>query len=191
MKKISFEKSLIGIVLILASLAAIAGSPVSKYEYPDWEFNLEDIDTVNVKFISVTELSKWIMDKRNDFIIIDSRSNAKYNRYHIPHSYHDQDIVPEITHNIQNMVIYTQDGSLPKELWTLMNSRYNVKQYLLHGGLNDWKDFILFPDINKLNFSSKEEISWIISVSRYFGGKPKLPQKHKSKKTEKYLREGC
>ena len=73
--------------LILATLAAITGSPFEKSNYPDWDIKNINIDGEETTIISVTELAKWIIEKKNDFLIIDLRSEEKYKKYHIPFSY--------------------------------------------------------------------------------------------------------
>ena len=91
----SFKKSLIVVTLILALLAMIVGNPNHKEDYPDWNFKSSEINLFTLSEISVTELARWIMNKRNDFIIIDSRSEIENLNYQIPFS-HNHKIISSL-----------------------------------------------------------------------------------------------
>jgi len=45
--------------------------------------------------------------------------------------------------------------------------------------------------LNKLKFTNKKELAKITSISRYFGGTPKVPKHLKLNRSKRHLREGC
>ena len=80
------------------------------------------------------------------------------------------------------------------------NSRYSIQTikplinnrkeqtYVLKGGMDEWINKILFPDLRGDSDLSEEEIEKIYKTSTYFGGKPIL-DKDRPKKI--YKRDGC
>ena len=133
----SFNKPFVGVALFLALLAMIVGNPTNKEDYPYWNFKSSQMNLFNLSEISVTELSRWIMNKRNDFIIIDSRSKIENLNYQIPFSYDREIIIDSSFNKINSFVIYSQDGALPEELWYSLYNKKDKNLYPLHGGLDE------------------------------------------------------
>ena len=73
----SHVKVLAFITILLAIFAAVAGSPYRISIQPVSTSEEFKIDGKTVEVIDVHELADWIMDKRDDFLLIDSRSMIK------------------------------------------------------------------------------------------------------------------
>ena len=178
------------IAIIFAVLAAIAGSPYKITLQPVSTNDEFEIRRKSVKVIDVQDLAKQIMDKRDDFYVIDLRLKKEFDKYHIPFAFSisDTELPKSLNNKKPNMIIY-DEGSLYsiKKIKPIINESEG-QTYLLMGGMNEWINKILFPDLKKNVNLSKEEIEKIYKTSTYFGGKPIL---EKERPRRKYKREGC
>jgi hypothetical protein len=182
---------LLSTALLLSVLAAFAGKPINVKGYPDWSISKTKIGSEEITIISVVELAKWIKNKHDDFLLIDAIAKKSYNEYTIPSAINYTDGFDNIETKIEKFIVYSNDDSLPAEIWTYLKDNFTAELLFLHGGMNEWIDVILFPDLTKIVTYSEEDRDRIKSTSLYFGGKPKVPVHSHPKRSGKYLREGC
>ncbi len=170
---LSLEKKLAVFTLLLGAIALIAGNP---YGGTTIKVNEKDIvlSTVNNSDkISVADLADWIIKDKSDFELVDLRSEEKFNEYSIPNA----QCIPlaqlpasELLRN-QKIIFYSDDDIKASQAWFILKSRGYKGVYILNGGLNEWKDKILFPKA-PVN-GSKEELAQfekMKEVAKYFGG---------------------
>jgi rhodanese-related sulfurtransferase len=193
MKKNS-KKSLIKILmlaaLLFALLAVVAGNPY-KITIQPVSINEEfEIEGKSLKGIDVQKLAKWIMDKRDDFYLIDIRDKNEFEKYHIPFalSTTDKELLNTLIDKKAAIIIYDSNSRYSTEKLKPIVDNRAEQIYVLMGGMNDWINKILFPDLRENNNLKEEEIKKIYKTSSYFGGKP-IMSKDRPKK--KYKREGC
>lgn len=188
------KKSLIKILmlaaLLFALLAVVAGNPY-KITIQPVSINEEfEIDGKSIKVIDVRELAEWIMDKRSNFYLIDTRVKNEFEKYHMPFalSSSDEELLNTSMDKKAAIIIYDSNSRYSIEkLRPIINNR--VEQiYVLMGGMNEWINKILFPDLRENSDLKDEEIQRIYKTSTYFGGKPILANERPRKK---YRREGC
>jgi rhodanese-related sulfurtransferase len=186
----SLKKVLVLVAIVFALLAAVAGSPYKISILPISTSEEFEIEGKLVKVIDAQELAKWIMDKRDNFHLVDTRIKNEFNEYYIPFALN---IPPtgfefDLMESKKSIIIYDQSNRyLIEKLKPLINNR-NEEVYVLKGGMDKWIDEILFPDLREKNYLSEEEIKNIYKTSTYFGGKPILD---KERPKRKYKREGC
>ena len=187
-KSIKIKLALIAIVFAL--LAAIAGSPYKITLQPVSTNEEFEIEGKSVKVIDVHEIAKWIMDKRDDFQLFDIRLKNEFDEYHIPFalSMSGTELPTSLIDHKSAIIIYNKTGSysIKKIKPIINNSRKQI--YVLIGGMDEWINKILFPDLKKNSNFSEKEIERIYKTSTYFGGKPIL---EKERPKRKYKREGC
>jgi hypothetical protein len=114
----------------------------------------------------------------------------EFDKYHIPFalSSSGRESLNTSLNKKVAIIIYDKDLRYSIEkLKPLIKSR-KEQAYLLMGGMDEWINIILFPDLRGDNDMSKEEIEKIYKTSTYFGGKPILD---KDRPKRKYKREGC
>ena len=186
----SIKMRLAVIAIIFAFLAAVAGSPYKITLQPVSTNDEFEIGGKSVKVIDVKELAKWIMDKRDDFYLVDLRLKKEFDKYHIPFALSVSGTklqLPKI--DKKPAIIIYDEGSLYsiKKIKQVINDS-EEQTYLLMGGMNAWTNKILFPDLKKNSTLSEKEIEKIYKTSTYFGGKPIL---EKERPRRKYKREGC
>ena len=162
-----------GVALVLGIMALFAGDP---YGGTTIKVNEKDIalSTVgNSDKVSVTELADWIIKDRADFELIDLRSEEKYNEYAIPNSQCiplPQLSASELQRN-KKIILFSDDDVTSSQAWFILKSKNYKGVYILDGGLNKWKEKVLFPK-SPLN-GSKDELAQfekMKEVAKYFGG---------------------
>jgi hypothetical protein len=201
------------VALALGIIAIFAGNPYggSFINVNEKELALSTVN--NADKVSVNELADWIIKGKADFELVDLRSEAKYNEYAIPNA----QCIPlvqlpesDLLRN-QKIILYSDDEVAASQAWFILKSKGYKGVYILDGGLNSWKEKVLFPKA-PVN-ASKEELAHfqkMKEVSKYFGGQAQsdssisesrpsfqLPtsntamQKQGTSPTKKKKREGC
>jgi rhodanese-related sulfurtransferase len=170
---LSIEKKLALFAFLLGVVALFAGNP---YGGTTIKVNEKDIalSTVgNADKVSVNELADWIIKGKSDFELVDLRSEEKYNEYTIPNS---QCIpLPQISSSElfrnQKIVLFSDDDITASQAWFILRTKGYKGVYILDGGLDAWKDKVLFPK-TPLNPTKEqtEEFEKMKEVAKFFGG---------------------
>lgn len=161
------------VALILGILALFAGNPYGGGSIKVNEKELALSTVNNSDKLSVNDLADWIIQGKADFELIDLRSQEKYNEYSIPNA----QCVPlvqlpesDLLRN-QKIIFYSDDDVAASQAWFILKSKGYKGVYILDGGLNAWKEKVLFPkapvDASKEELAQFEKIK---AVSKYFGG---------------------
>ena len=170
---LSLNKKLALIGISLGVIALFAGDPYggTTIKVNEKAIALSTVD--NSDKISITELADWIIKDKSDFELVDLRSEEKYNEYTIPGS---QCIpLPQIPSSDllrnQKIVLYSDDDVAASQAWFILKSKNYKGVYILDGGLNAWKEKILFPKA-PVNASKDElaEFEKMKEVAKFFGG---------------------
>ncbi len=170
---LSLNKKLALVAVTLGVIALFAGDP---YGGTTIKVNEKDIalSTVgNADKVTVTELADWIIKGKSDFELIDLRSEEKYNEYTIPGS---QSIpLPQLSSSDllrnQKIVLFSDDDVASSQAWFILKSKKYKGVYILDGGLEAWKENVLFPKA-PVNGSKDELVQFekMKEVAKYFGG---------------------
>ena len=144
---LSTNKKLALFAMVLGVIALFAGNP---YGGTTIKVNEKDIalSTVgNADKVSVTDLADWIIKGKSDYELVDLRSEEKYNEYTIPNS---QCIpLPQISSSEllrnQKIVLFSDDDVTASQAWFILKSKGYKGVYILDGGLDAWKEKVLFP----------------------------------------------
>ncbi len=165
-----------GLLLGLLGLgAALIGSPTGGASVTIDPSELARIVQTETDHVSVEELAEWIIAGKADFRLIDLRSGEEFAQYHIPGAENVLiTALPEygLLRN-EKIVLYSGGGIHAAQAWFLLKAREYRGVYLLRGGLEEWKDRILFPRIPE-NPSPDQITSFekMKQVSIFFGGRP-------------------
>jgi rhodanese-related sulfurtransferase len=170
---LSTNKKFGSIALVLGIIALFAGNPYGggTIKVNEKELALSTIN--NSDKIPVLELADWIIQGKADFELVDLRSQEKYNEYSIPNA----QCIPlvqlpesDLLRN-QKIIFYSDDDVAASQAWFILKSKGYKGVYILEGGLNAWKENVLFPKV-PIN-GSKDELAQfekMKEVSEYFGG---------------------
>lgn len=172
---LSTPKKLAVVALLLGIVAVFAGSP---YMGSEVKVNTKDIALSTVKNsdkIQPLELADWIIKGKADYTLVDVRDENQFSEYFIPTAINIP--LPELPESDllrnQKIILYADDDVNAAQAWFILKSKNFKGVYLLDGGLNKWKEEVLFPKL-AVDASAEQvaEFEKIKEISKYFGGTP-------------------
>lgn len=176
-ERLSMNKRLALIAALLGIIALFIGNPNNKNTI---KVNAKELALSTIKDqdeISVLQLAKWIIEDRADFTLVDLRDEKLFNEYSIPNSVNipienllDSDLMKN-----EKIVLFGDDDITSAQAWFILKSANYKNVYILKGGLNEWKDKILYPKFSE-NASEEEKNTFekVKQISLHFGGAPQI-----------------
>jgi hypothetical protein len=169
---------LLGAALVALGLgAAVSGDPsaVSRATIDPRALALEVGNKAD--HVSVEELASWIIAGRGDYRLLDVRYPEEFATYHIPGAENvplaalSWDLMPRN----ETVVLCSEGGIHAAQAWFLLKSMGFQHVYLLLGGIEEWKDIVLFPRNPGENADSEARARFdrLAGMSRFFGGAPR------------------
>jgi len=174
-KNMSLNQRLAALLLLFALGALVAGNP---YRGAKATIDTEELALIvenKVDHVSAEELADWIIQGKADYRLIDLRTEKEFAEYAIPTA--ENIPLPELANSTlqrnEKIIIYSEGGIHSAQAWFLLRARGFKSVYMLFGGLDEWKDKILFPTIPE-NATAEQRINFerVKAVSLYFGGTP-------------------
>jgi rhodanese-related sulfurtransferase len=162
---------------ILGFLAIFAANPYKGARTEIDAKELSEIVEKEVDHVSAEELAGWIILGKSDYSLVDLRNEKEYSEYHIPTA-ENISITSLLDGSLlrnEKIVLYSDGGIHSAQGWFLLKSGQYRGAYILSGGLDEWKDKILFPRLN--DSASPTEIAAFEKaklVSKFFGGNPQI-----------------
>jgi rhodanese-related sulfurtransferase len=171
------------LVCLLGMVAAFAGSPYKGSRVSIDTLDLAGIVQREVDHVNPVDLADWIIKGKSDYRLIDLRTRAEFDQYHIPSA----ENIPLATlpdyglERNKKIVLYSEGGIHSAQAWFLLRALGYKSVYMLRGGLDDWKDSVLFPAM-PVNPSPEELAAFakMTEVSKFFGGAPQTEAAAKS-----------
>ncbi|MFC2131741.1 rhodanese-like domain-containing protein [Bacteroidota bacterium] len=169
------NKKLAFFAFILGVIAIFGGNPQTNskvaIDTEDLAIQIENKDNR----ITVADLSDWIIKEKLDFRLIDIRDVEKYNEYHIPLAENmavTDFNTEEMPRNSKYLLISDSDV-ISGQAWFLLKARGYKGVYIVCGGMDEWKNTILFPKLlADATTDDIAEFEKIKQVSLFFGGSP-------------------
>ena len=126
--------------------------------------------------VEAPELAAWIIENRADYRLIDLRSEAEFAQYHIPTAQNvplnvltDSGLLRQ-----EKLVLYSEGGIHSAQAWMLLRAQGYKSVYMLKGGLDEWKDQVLFPAVaDNPTPTERARDERLKSISAFFGGQPR------------------
>ncbi len=167
-----FATVLIGLGLI----AAFAGSP---YRGPFARVDTKQLALdagAKADRIQVEQLADWLIEGRNDFLLIDVRAAAAFDRYHIPSA----TSVPltalafDVAPRNERIICYSDGDAEAAQASLLLRSLGFPAAYFLSGGLEAWQAAVLSPKAPPADASaeSQRDFARRLAIAKHFGGSP-------------------
>jgi len=181
---------------ILAILAFIIGISAVFTNYADrnnlysvWTYRTDRIDNETIRLISANCLADLVYLKEQGITILDTRSIAEYEEYHIPTSipYNEQDLV-SLLKSSEKVILYSDKNY---NYLSEVPANLSGKIYNLNGGIDEWFSMVLFPDFSKIHVRNRQTLEKIVNRSRYFGGTPQNINLLNISSRSGRFREGC
>ncbi len=161
------------LAVALGAIAVFAGDPYGGTATTIAPKELAVIVGTEVDHVGAEELADWLVQGRADFRLLDLRSDAAFKEYHIPQA----EPVPMeklLDYGLQRnekVVLYSDGGIHSAQAWFLLRAKGYRGVYILRGGLEEWKDAVLFPRLapgatpqEAAKFERKAQ------VAKFFGG---------------------
>ncbi len=177
MKNLNLKKRLAFTAIAIGFIGLFLGNP---YKGNLVLMNTKELGIIvqkEVDHVNVEDLADWIIQTKVDFRLIDLRTEKEFSEYHIPNSENINLTAlekAEIPKN-EKIVLYSEGGIHSAQAWMLLKAKGYKGVYILFGGLEDWKDQILFPKLSET--ATPEQIAKFEKtkeVSKFFGGKPSV-----------------
>lgn len=171
----SIERRLAVVAMVLGTIALLGGTPNPKSRVTvDLRHLAIDVEK-EVDHVTVNELADWLIHGKMDYRLLDLRSVREYEEYHIPNAEHVEvgELFDHHLRKNEKIILYSDGGIHSAQAWFLLKAQGYPGVYLLRGGLEEWKDSVLFPRIPE--HPSNDELAAFEKakyVSRYFGGEP-------------------
>ncbi len=161
---------------LLLGVVAIAGDP---YRGGTVRIDTQELATIvgsQVDHVTVQELADWIIQGRTDYRLLDLRSEPEYAAYHIPTA-ENVPVAQLPGHGLgrnEKIVLYSEGGIHSAQAWFLLRAQKYPAAYILFGGLEAWKDEVLYP-VAPAAASPQETAAFerAAQVARFFGGGPR------------------
>lgn len=163
-------------VAVIGFFAVFAGSP---YVGPRVMIASDELATIvqkEVDHVDPRELADWIIQGKIDYRLLDLRDEESSQSYNIPTSERvpitELDSYP-LARN-EKIVLYSDGGIHSAQAWFLLKARGYRGVYIVKGGLEGWKDQVLFPSLStEAGAEQKADFEKARSVAEFFGGRPR------------------
>jgi hypothetical protein len=117
--------------------------------------------------VTPVELAEWIRDRKPELRVIDTRSEAEFEEYHLPRAERVASLASTAFKPSETIVLVSGDAkAIDRDV------------YLLRGGVRGWIDEVMNPTITE-NAPPEARAAYRRAsvVSRYFGGVPRIVDK--------------
>ncbi len=175
MKQLSLNGRLALVAFVLGFIALFAGNPYRGAGATVHTRELALTMATGGDQVDATTLADWIIQGKANFRVVDLRTEEAYAAYHVPPAENipvaglDQ---ASLQHN-EKIILYADDGARAAQAWMLLKARGFQGVYLLRGGLDAWKEQVLFPRIPENPTPAQVvEFARAREVSKFFGGTP-------------------
>jgi rhodanese-related sulfurtransferase len=173
--KLGLNRALGVLVLLLGAGALFA------HVRPDRTVTVHETDLLTATArgearVTPAELAGWIIEGRADYRLIDLRDATAFDEYHVPTAENvPLTELPDygLLRN-EKIVLYADDDLTAAQAWLLLEGRGYKGVSTLKGGLNAWKDEVLFP-VAPENPTPEEQARFeeAAHVATFFGGQPR------------------
>jgi len=123
--------------------------------------------------VEAPELAAWIIESRADYRLVDLRTEGEFGRYHIPTAVNvPVNVLTDAGLGRQEKIIlYSEGGIHSAQAWMLLRAQGYRSVYMLKGGLEEWKDQVLFPAVaDNPTATERARDDRRRAVAAYFGG---------------------
>lgn len=159
------------------------------YNHTFTTINTKDLAYItekNTNKIEPLELADWIIKQKPDFKLVDLRSEKQFIEYHIPGALNIKttELDKSDLTKPERIILYSDNDMNAAESWFLLKAKDYKAVYILSGGMDGWKEKVLFPKATPNG--SKDELAAFEktkAVSQHFGSIPQTGVKEDSLKT--------
>lgn len=165
------------VALALGAGALLIGRPFSSGRVTIDERELAAMVEGEVDHVTPEELAEWIIAGRQDYRLLDLRSESEYTTYHIPTAERlPITAIPDadLPRN-ERVVLYSAEGIHSAQAWFLLKAKKYPSAYILLGGLAQWMEQVVYPRPPAESAPPADTIAFakLAERARFFGGGPR------------------
>lgn len=126
--------------------------------------------------VEAPELAAWIIESRADYRLVDLRTEGEFARYHIPTAVNvPMSVLTDAgLGRHEKIILYSEGGIHSAQAWMLLRAQGYSSVYMLKGGLDEWKDQVVFPVLaDNPTTEQRARDERLKSISAFFGGQPR------------------
>ncbi len=145
--------------LLLGALAPFAGSPYrARHDSVDVQKLAAQVAREE-DHVTALELAAWIKDRKPNLRIVDLRSAAEFDEYHVPRAepMSLEQLLSARFARDETIVLISDGGAHAAQGWVFLRALGHEHVYFLRGGLGEWLSDVMNPPKTT-------------ELSRYFGG---------------------
>jgi hypothetical protein len=173
--QLTLNQKLAAVALALGALALFSQphrGPFVKLDARELALVVEQ----EVDHVKPAELAAWIVEGRADYRLIDLRTADEFAAYHIPTAENAQ--LPALTEypllRNEKIVLYSEGGIHSAQAWLLLRAQGYEGVYTVLGGLDGWKDEVLFPVLPAdAGPRDRAQFERAAALAQFFGGQPR------------------
>jgi rhodanese-related sulfurtransferase len=126
--------------------------------------------------VTPQELAAWIVEGRADYRLVDLRDARAFAEYHVPTAVNVP--LPAVADGAigrtENVVLYGDGGIHAAQAWMVLEGRGYTSVRTLRGGLDAWKDEVLFPvQPSSPTPDQAARFERSVQLAKFFGGQPR------------------
>ena len=167
----------LGAVALLLGAGALFSQP---HRGPVVQLDTRELAMIveqEVDHVTPAELAAWIVSGRSDYRLLDLRSEPDFAAYHIPTAENvpvaqlpDFPLLPT-----ERVVLYSDGGIHAAQAWMLLRAQGHTAVYTVLGGLDGWKDEVLFPVLPAdANAQQRARFEQSAALANFFGGQARV-----------------
>jgi len=131
------------------------------------------------RFLSVDRVAHRLVEKDPSLLLIDVRSEKDYNDFSLPGAMNipvNQVVLPEnedyLNRDDLEIVLFSNDDLYADQAWILCSRMGYQNLYIMKGGLNEWFDKIMQPNLPAATESKDafDLYSFRLAASQFFSG---------------------
>jgi rhodanese-related sulfurtransferase len=174
--KLTLNQKLAAVPFVLGAVAIAATPYTTAKATIDTKALALEVAT-EADHVEPLDLAAWIIAGRADYRLIDLRGESEFAQYHIPTAENlPMATLPEAgLGRHEKIILYTDGGIHSVQAWLLLRASDYKTVYVLKGGLDEWKEQVLFPILAESpNDFQRARDERLKSVAAFFGGQPRI-----------------
>ncbi|WP_298493736.1 rhodanese-like domain-containing protein [uncultured Algibacter sp.] len=160
-KILSFRYTMMAAILILLAGGLVLLPKYQESEGIPAEQLLSNIISLE-RYVSTDQISDKLISQDPSFILIDVRSEERYNSYTLPNAINiplkkllDKEFESYLNQDQYDVVFFSDDNFYADQAWAICNRLEYKNLHVLKGGINKWFTTIINPKKPNENMSSK------------------------------------
>jgi len=167
------RRALAATAAVLGVLAAVVGSPSA----PEGGRSALDVGGLaravvrEEDHVTALELAQWIRERRPGLRVIDVRTPAEFDEFHVPTAERValDTLVATPFGRDETVVLYSEGGAHAAQGWVLLRALGHERVYFLRGGLYEWLEQVMNPHVPSTTPQAQRDS--IRALTLWFGGK--------------------